>query len=153
MLSCGYLQNRLDPPSLPLLLDRQPRQPSTLLFLVLLLSRDPSELDQTLLFRHNRSVLRRRRETLLSVTCTRSGSLRPVVLWLGLVQLGISTLLLRLCWLGLRLLVVGLRGLALQRWLLLLGSFLRRVGRRLLVGLLLLRRLLRVKFWARCLWD
>jgi hypothetical protein len=92
------------------------------------ISQDFSELDQTLLLGYGRSVLRRRGEALLSVTCARSGSLWPVVLRLRLVQLGISALLLRLCWLLLRLLVVGLRVLALEWWLLLLGSFLRRVG-------------------------
>jgi hypothetical protein len=44
----------------------------------------PSELNQTLLFRHSRSMLRRRGETLLSIACARSGSLWPVVLGLRL---------------------------------------------------------------------
>lgn len=77
------------------------------------------------------------------------------MLGLGLVELRVAALL-RLCWLGLRLLVVGVRGLALQGWLLLLllkGCFLRRVRCRLLVGLLLLLRLLRVKLWTRGLWN
>ena len=100
-------------------------------------------------------MLRRRRETLLSVPCTRSRSLRPVVLRLRLVQLRVTALLLlRLCRLCLGLLVVGVRGLALQGWLLLLlllnGSLLGRVGCWLLIGLLLLllRGLLCVEFWA-----
>jgi hypothetical protein len=151
----GYLQNRLE--SLPpFFTTRKDSRIFRLPLFSVRSSQNHSKLNQTLLLRHSRRMLRRRRETLLSVPCTRSRSLRPVVLRLRLVQLRVTALLLlRLCWLCLGLLVVGVRGLALQGWLLLLllllnGSLLGRVGCWLLIGLLLLllRGLLCVEFWA-----